>query len=99
MVLPAVLLLQSSCAQNDKTGKEKILNLYKEVKSYDHSPSYMLNVNFRGCSIEILINDIPVYHNFFNNKFGGVGGDIHINENILSSGKQNIKMIGIVTKR
>lgn len=65
----------------------------KEIENYDKSPSYMLNVNFRGCSIEILINDIPVYHNFFNNKLGGVGGDIHINENILNSGVQDIKIL------
>jgi len=56
-----------SCAQNTKNQenrsaeyRDKIKNIYKEVKTYDYNSSYQLKVNTNLCTYEAYINDIFV---------------------------------------
>jgi hypothetical protein len=71
MVLPAILLLQNSCAQNTKNKenmgteyRDKIKNIYKEVKKYEYNPTYQLKVNSNLCTYEIYINEMLVDYSF-----------------------------------
>ena len=94
IVAMGMLLPLTSCSQikTDNQMEEKILNIHNTYEKHKNQNSYILNINAKGCSLEILINDALVYTNFYNTKKRGLGGSIHINQYILEKGKQNIKI-------
>jgi hypothetical protein len=102
MVLLVVLLLQNCCAQNNNNqnmiGKEKLLNLYKEVKMYDYNPRYWIDIQSKNCTYEVLLNDIPLNQYF--DKIESSTISIPMNTRILKSGKQKltIKMFSALDK-
>jgi hypothetical protein len=95
MILPAVLLLQVSCAQNTKNlknmiTKEQYNNISKDVKKYDYNPTYQLKVNTNLCTYEIYINDMLVDYSFTTGRTAGEQ-NIDIPQYILKSGVQSIR--------
>ena len=84
----------AACQQKQSSGttvknKEKnMLEIYKQVKSYNHSPWYEVEYSNDACGYEILINDVPLHRYFVYGSANEQG--IQINDHILSSGKQHI---------
>ncbi|OXG07722.1 hypothetical protein B0A64_07680 [Flavobacterium araucananum] len=94
----SLLLLQNSCAQNTKKQdtmsteyRDKIKNIYKNVKSYDYNPIYQVRYDKFNCPLEIYVNDILV---IYLPDSGKSAGEQHIDipEYILKSGLQSIKV-------
>ncbi|QDW21108.1 hypothetical protein [Flavobacterium sp. KBS0721] len=98
-ILSTLLLLFSlaSCQQkqssattiktNQKMG-QKMLDIYKQVKTYDYNPLYEVEFSQDACGYEILINGLPVHRYLM---FGSANEQrIPINDHILNSGKQEI---------
>ena len=94
IVAMGMMLPLTSCSQikTDNQMEEKILNIHNTYEKHKNQNSYILNINAKGCSLEILINDVQVYTNFSKTKIRGLGGSIHINQYILEKGKQNVKI-------
>ncbi|KQB40375.1 hypothetical protein [Flavobacterium aquidurense] len=91
------LLTLTSCAQATKKQenrnteyRDKIKNIYKEVKTYDYNPVYQLKVNTNLCSYEAYINDILVDFSFTPGRTAGEQ-NIDIAQYILKSGKQIVR--------
>lgn len=89
-----------ACQQNKTTNKvtttksqennmdQKMLDIYKQVKSYDYNPWYEIEFSQDACGYEILINDLPLHRYFM---FGSTNEQrVQINDQILGSGKQSI---------
>jgi hypothetical protein len=99
--LTFILITNISCSQknNQKMGKEKLLNLYKEVKMYDYNPRYWIDIQSKNCTYEILLNDIPLNQYFDMIESSTVS--IPMNTRILKSGKQKltIKMFPALDKK
>lgn len=71
-----------------KNQKNKMLDIYKQVKTYNYNPWYEVAYSSDACGYEILINDIPLHRYFL---FSTANQQtLQINDHILSSGKQNI---------
>lgn len=71
-----------------KYQEKNMLEIYKQVKTYDHNPWYEIEYSNDACGYEILINDITVHRYFM---FGSANEQrIQINDQILSSGKQSV---------
>jgi hypothetical protein len=88
--LTLILITNLSCSQNNnqKMGKVKLLNLYKEIKIYDYNPRYWADIQSNNCTYEILLNDLPLNHYFDSVESSMVS--IPMNTRILKSGKQKI---------
>jgi hypothetical protein len=91
------LLALSSCAQNTKNKenrntehRDKIKNIYKEVKRYDYNPTYQLKVNTNLCAYEAYVNDFLVDFSFTPGRTAGEQ-NIDIPQFILKSGKQTVR--------
>ncbi|OXA84591.1 hypothetical protein B0A66_20775 [Flavobacterium hercynium] len=91
-----MLMLQSSCAQNTKKPenmsteyRDKIKNIYKNVKSYDYNPIYQIRFDKYNCPVEFYINDILVIYLSGSGKSAGEQ-HIEIPQYILKSGIQTI---------
>jgi hypothetical protein len=91
------LLTLGSFAQNTKNKengsteyRDKIKNIYKEVKRYDYNPTYQLKVNTNLCTYEAYVNDILVDFSFTAGRTAGEQ-NIDIPQFILKSGKQSIR--------
>jgi len=92
-----VLVTLGSCAQNTKNQenrsteyRDKIKNIYKEVKTYDYNPTYQLKVNTNLCTYEAYINDILVDFSFTPGRTAGEQ-NMDIPQYILKSGKQTVR--------
>ena len=67
---------------------KKMLDIYKQVKSYDYNPLYEVEFSSESCGYEVLINGVPVHRYLL---FGSANEQcIPINDHILRSGKQEI---------
>lgn len=77
-------------AQKKEMGRDKLLNLYKELKTYDYNPRYWIDFEAKYCSYEILVNDVPLHSYFKNTKVSG--SSIPLNSRILSKGKQKLTL-------
>src|SRR6187402_3279849 len=87
----------SSCAQNTKNKenmstecRDKIKNIYKEVKTYDYNPTYQLKVNTNLCTYEAYVNDILVDFSFTPGRTAGEQ-NMDIPQFIIKSGKQTVR--------
>ncbi len=60
------------------------------VKRHARKPEYRLQISSMNCSWDIQVNQMPV-NNYFGTR-GGVSTDYPLNMNILSSGKQQLKV-------
>ncbi|PWK02099.1 hypothetical protein BC749_101159 [Flavobacterium araucananum] len=71
--------------------RDKIKNIYKNVKSYDYNPIYQVRYDKFNCPLEIYVNDILV---IYLPDSGKSAGEQHIDipEYILKSGLQSIKV-------
>jgi len=95
--LTSLLLTITSCAQTTKKQenmsteyRDKIKNIYKEVKTYDYNPTYQLKVNTNLCTYEAYINDILVDFSFTPGRTAGEQ-NMDIPQYILKSGKQTVR--------
>jgi hypothetical protein len=91
------LLSLGSCAQNTKNQenrsaeyRDKIKNIYKEVKTYDYNPTYQLAFDANLCTYELYINDVLVNFSFTPGRTAGEQ-NIDIPQFILKSGKQTVR--------
>lgn len=67
---------------------QKMLDIYKQVKTYAYNPLYEIEFSSDGCGYEVLINGVPVHRYLL---FGSANEQrIQINDHILVSGKQEI---------
>lgn len=100
IMLTLILITNLSCSQknNEKMGREKLLNLYKEIKMYDYNPRYWADIQSNNCTYEILLNDIPLNQYFDIVESSTVS--LPMNTRILKSGKQKltIKMFSPLDK-
>lgn len=98
IILAILCIAISSCGQKKNEKKDimdqnnvlKVTEIYKNVKKYVDNPSYTLHINSTaGCTFELLVNDLPVYE-FYDS--GNCTGSIPINENLVKSGIQKLKI-------
>lgn len=99
LIISSLVLLSSlaSCQQKQSSGTttksqvkmdQKMLDIYKQVKTYDYNPLYEVEFSQDACGYEILINDVPLHRYLL---FGSTNEQrIPINDHILTSGKQEI---------
>jgi hypothetical protein len=95
MVLLLVNYSIAGCAQKEikkqenisTEYREKIKNIYKDVKSYDYNPIYQLKVNTNLCTYEAYVNDVLVDFSFTPGRTAGEQ-NMDIPQFILKSGKQ-----------
>jgi len=87
-----------SCAQNTKSEenrsteyRDKMKNIYKEVKTYDYNPTYQVRDEKFNCPMELYINDVLVFYLGSSGKSAGEQ-NVDIPQYILKSGKQNIRV-------
>jgi hypothetical protein len=81
---------QSSCTTIKSQVKmdQKMLDIYKQVNTYDYNPFYEVEFSQDACGYEILINGVPLHRYLLS---GSVNEQrIPINDHILTSGKQEI---------
>ena len=79
---------QSKAVKRDKNEVPKMLEIYKQVKTYPNHPLYEIEFSQDACGYEILINDLPLHRYFM---FGSSNEQrIQINDQILKKGKQTI---------
>lgn len=99
LIISNLLLMFSldSCQQKQSPAttintKEKteqmMLNIYKEVRTYDYSPLYEVEFISDACGYEILINGVPLHRYLLSGSANEQR--IPINDQILTSGKQEI---------
>jgi hypothetical protein len=91
------LLSLGSCAQTTKNKenrcteyRNKIKNIYKEVKRYDYNPTYQLTFDANLCTYELYINDVLVNFSFTPGRTAGEQ-NIDIPQFILKTGKQSVR--------
>ncbi|KQB40377.1 hypothetical protein [Flavobacterium aquidurense] len=95
--LTSLLLTLTSCAQTTKKQenmsseyRDKVKNIYKEVKKYDYNPTYQLAFDANLCTYELYINDVLVNFSFTPGRTAGEQ-NIDIPQFILKSGKQTVR--------
>ncbi|KQB40372.1 hypothetical protein [Flavobacterium aquidurense] len=66
--------------------RDKVKNIYKEVKRYDYNPTYQLAFDANLCTYELYINDLLVNFSFTPGRTAGEQ-NIDIPQFILKSGK------------
>jgi hypothetical protein len=100
LIISSLVLLSSlgACQQKqssgttiksqDKNMDQKMLDIYKQVKTYDYNPWYEVEFSQDACGYEILINDVPLHRYLL---FGSANEQrIQVNDHILTTGKQEI---------
>lgn len=99
LIISGLVLLWSlaSCQQKQSSGTtiksqekmdQKMLEIYKQVKTYDYNPFYEVEFSQDACGYEILINGVPLHRYLL---FGSTNEQrIQINDHILTSGTQEI---------
>jgi hypothetical protein len=99
LIISSLVLLSSlaACQQKQSSGTtiksqekvyQKMLDIYKQVKTDDYNPWYEVEFSQDACGYEILINGVPVQRYLL---FGSVNDQrIQVNDHILTSGKQEI---------
>ncbi|WP_073230424.1 hypothetical protein [Pedobacter caeni] len=98
LILGSMVLLSGfgACQEKSTSGTalkkqdqdQKMLDIYKQVKTFNDQPWYELEFSQDACGYEILINDIPLQRYLM---FGSVNKQrIPVNDHILATGKQNI---------
>jgi len=75
----------------DTEYREKIKNIYKDVKTYNYNPIYQVRDEKFNCPMELYINDVLVFYLGSSGKSAGEQ-NIDIPQYILKSGKQNIRV-------
>ena len=93
ILVTLTLISLQGCTQTKtekEMNKEKLLNLYKEIKIYDYNPRYWIDFEARNCSYEILLNEVPLHSYFKSTKVSG--SSIPLNSRILSKGKQKLTL-------
>ena len=92
-IIICIALIFNACGQKtnknmDNKIKDKVLNIYKQVKVFDYNPRFVLDFSAFGCTYQVLVNDVPVMNS---NEPGDVGGAVYpFSEYVLHSGKQDI---------
>ena len=67
---------------------QQMLDINKQVKTYDYNPFYEIEFSQDACGYEILVNGVPVYRYLL---MGSANEQrIPINDHIINSGKQEI---------
>ncbi|MCC9070481.1 hypothetical protein LNQ49_02555 [Flavobacterium sp. F-65] len=99
LIISSLVLLSgmASCQQKQSSGTtiksqvkmdQKMLDIYKQVKTYDYNPLYEVEFSQDACGYEILINDVPLHRYLL---LGSANEQrIPVNDYILTSGKQEI---------
>ncbi|MGU3376547.1 hypothetical protein [Chryseobacterium sp. M5A1_1a] len=98
LIVTSLLLLSSlfACQQKETVAatmenqakEQKMLDIYRQVKTYDYNPLYEVEFSQDACGYEILINDVPLHRYFL---LGSTNKQrIQINDHILRSGQQEI---------
>jgi hypothetical protein len=90
-----ILFIIISCMSNNKNNKmsqSKISEIHNKIEKYDKNIIVFFNVNYLSCSVEILVNDMPVYINLNGKDKSGESVSLQINEYILTSGNQKLTM-------
>jgi hypothetical protein len=100
--ITALLFLSASlsgCAQKkeiktqdimNEPNVQKVLNTYKEIKTYEYNPAYFLHMDTAaGFSFELLINDQLFYTSY---SPGTLTGSMPLADVILKSGRQRLKI-------
>lgn len=95
LTLTTFLLTIISCAQKqnttsmDKTKIDSLINsLADQIQKYNKQPYYTLQTNKQNCRILIRVNDLPLWHGFFEDE--GESLLLPINDLIPQSGEQTI---------
>jgi hypothetical protein len=94
-VFNLILILFISCMPNNKNYKmseSNISEIYNKTQNYDKKVIVFFNINYLSCSTEILVNDIPIYKNLNGKDKAGESFSFQINEYLLKSGKQELKI-------
>ena len=92
-IIICIALIFNACGQKtnknmDNKIKDKVLNIYQQVKVFDYNPRFVLDFSAFGCTYQVLVNDVPVMNS---NEPGDVGGAVYPFSNfVLASGKQDI---------
>lgn len=98
ILLATILVAFNSCAQNAKKTenmntefRDKIKNIYKNVKSYDYNPTYQIRYDKFNCPIEFYVNDVLV---LYLHDSGKSAGEQHVDipQFILKSGIHTIRI-------
>ena len=79
-----------ACSQKntDKLTKDNyVATMLKEIKHYPKEPFYQIYVANSLCVYELLVNDFPIHKQY---RYEQLATPIHINVNILKSGKQKV---------
>lgn len=100
LIISALVIISGfgSCQQKDPAAStvkspdgnadQKMLDIFKQVKTYADNPWYEIEFSQDACGYEILVNDVPVQRYFL---AGSVNEQrIQINDHILRTGKQEI---------
>lgn len=99
LIVSSLVLLSTlaSCQQKQSSGttiksqikmNQEMLDIYKQVKTYDYNPLYEVEFSQDACGYEILINDVPLHRYLM---FGSTNEQrLQINDHILAIGNQNI---------
>lgn len=99
LIISSLLLMFSlaSCQQKESSATtinskektdQKMLDIYKQVRTYNYNPLYEVEFTSDACGYEILINGVPLHRYLL----AGSANEqrIPINDHILTSGKQEI---------
>src|SRR5215217_862726 len=99
LIISGLVLLWglASCQQKQSSGTtiksqvkmdQKMLDIYKQVKTYNYNPFYEVEFSQDACGYEILINGVPLHRYLLSGSANEQR--IPINDHILTSGKQEI---------
>jgi hypothetical protein len=98
MGLMGLLMTLNSCAQNTKNKenmgteyRDKVKNIYKEVKTYEYNPIYQIRFEKFNCPMEFYVNDVLVLYLSDSGKTAGEQ-NIDVPQYILKSGMQSIRI-------
>lgn len=69
---------------------QNIHTIAPEIKLFDNEPRYGAYISSKNCSVEVLINDIPVMKYSDDSGSGLAGSYFQLNEGILKKGNQKI---------
>jgi len=88
------ILTIASCTQKNDSekklrSKEMITDIKTTINNYKSYPNYSVQLDKGGCKVELIGNDIPLINAL---EDGGFSSLIPFNANIISSGKQKLKI-------
>lgn len=98
ILLATILVTFNSCGQNAKKTenmntefRDKIKNIYKNVKSYDYNPVYQVRYENYNCPMELYINDVLVVYLAGDGRSAGEQ-IVQVAQFILKSGLQTVRV-------